>query len=367
MRNLVFRRNLLSLVIILLTVTLTPTVLQAQTSDNHPPLITSSAPTTVTAGQTYQYKIEAADRDNDPIQYRFSANPEGMSLTENIISWQPIKVGTFNVVVEASDNKNGYNSQSWQITVSPAAANIIVVAPNDKPTVINLGNHQQFAATVYDQYMNEVSDLNLVWSVTASIGSIDKHGLFVAEKGGQGSISATIGETTASIGVVVKDIRPALITKENTNTATTTAANQENSIIKKTTPTATPTATTEENTNEEIIAEANTNSNTNSEEKKEEKPCTNMPHWLIILLLILYPIILYIYYRYEKRHRAAGGWWLFPFFLTVVGLIIYYKYMCAGTYLWWPWLLVGLGIVATYWYKGKRRTDDFDSQEKLPF
>jgi hypothetical protein len=340
-----------------------PAVLQAQTDINHPPLITSQAVTSIVAGETYNYVVAATDSDGQTASWRLTESPENMTLAQSTVTWQPTKVGTYNVVIEAADQNSGYDTQAWQITVSPAAAATIVISPNEKPTNVNLGSSQKFSVLAYDQYQNEVATQGLVWSADTAIGTIDKDGTFVANTGGLGSISATLGSLKASAGIAVKDIRPSLVAVTNTNSSSNTnTSNQESSTIVNT-ATNTNAAV---NTNTQETLNPATNSNTNAEDvDKNTEPCTNMAHWLIIVILIIYPLMLAIYYGYEKRHRS-GGWWLFPIFVTVIGLIIYYKYICTGTYLWWPWILVGLGIALTWWYKGRRHSD-FDSQEKLPF
>jgi hypothetical protein len=342
-----------------------PAGLSAQTNGVHAPIITSQAPTTIVAGATYQYAITATDAGNDQITYTLTTSPEGMVIAGNTISWNPTKVGTYNVVIQATDQLSGFSSQAWQVTISAAAPATIVITPDNKPTSIDLGNNQQFSAKAYDAYQNELTTTGLVWSVGKSVGTIDASGLFLAGKAGSGTITASLATATTSIDVSVKDIRKSLVTVNNTNTSsnTNTAAPDNTTSVKTNSQKNTNTAT-----NQETItpaADTNLNSNTNTA-SDDAKSCTNMRRWLIIVLIILYPIILIVYFRYERRHHA-GGWWLFPFFLTVIGLIIYYKYICAGTYLWWPWVLVGLGILLTWWYKGRSRSGDFDHQEKLPF
>jgi len=343
-----------------------PAVLQAQTNINHPPLITSQAITSIVAGETYKYVATATDRDGQTVSWRLTEGPKNMTLDQSTITWQPTKVGTYNVVIEVTDQNGGYDTQAWQITVSPAAAATLVISPNEKPTNVNLGSSQKFSVLAYDQFHNEVSTQGLVWSVDTAIGTIDKDGTFVAKRGGLGSVTATLGSLKASAGIAVKDIRPSLVTVTNTNSSSnnnTNASNQESSFTVNTATNTNATANT--NTQETLNSATNSNTNTENADKNTE-PCTNMAHWLIILILIIYPIMLAIYYDYEKRHRS-GGWWLFPLFVTIIGLIIYYKYICAGTYLWWPWILAGLGIALTWWYKGKHHPQNFDSQEKLPF
>jgi len=354
--------RVLGIIIAVTMVTMPSAGLQAQTI-NHLPLITSQAITSIVAGETYKYEVTVLDTDGETVTLRLTESPENMTLEQNAITWQPTKVGTYNVVLEASDRNNGYDTQAWQITVTAAPAASLVITPNDKPTNVNLGGSQKFSARAYDQFQNEVSTSDLIWSADPAVGTIDQDGTFIATTGGLGSVTAALGEAKASSGLAVKDIRPDLVVVANTNSNAN--ANTSNQEAATTTNAATNTDTSTNTDSQETIS-SDTNANTNAESTNETtEPCTNMAHWLIIIMLIIYPIILVIYYGYEKRHRS-GGWWLFPIFITVIGLIVYYKYICAGTYLWWPWILVGLGVLLTWWYKGRRHSD-FDSQEKLPF
>lgn len=360
MRNSATWRGLIVTVVLAFGIIL-PISVHAQSA----PVITSTPPTTIIAGQIYTYKITASDQDNDPLTYSFTVNPEGMVLSSDTITWQPTKVGSANVVVQATDQKGGYSSQAWQVAVSAGQVSSIVILPNDRPTVINLGDSHQFSAAAFDAYNNSLPSTGLIWTTTDGLGTMSSNGFFVSNKAGTGTISAQIGDLKSTVEISVKDIRTSLVTLSNTNTNTTNT-NQQNSIVKNTNSAKTNTAGNSTNTNQQISPNTNANTNASTDENQTNQSCTNMKNWIIILILVLYPILLAIYYQYEKRH-TSGGWWLFPFFLTVVGLIIYYKYICSGTYLWWPWVLVGLGIIITWWVKGRKDSGDLGDQEKLPF
>ena len=57
---------------------------------NDPPLILSSSPSEFEVNIGYLYNIEAVDFDNDNLFYTISGAPEGMSINENLISWNMI-------------------------------------------------------------------------------------------------------------------------------------------------------------------------------------------------------------------------------------------------------------------------------------
>ncbi len=347
---------------------------------NDVPQITSAPVLTVVAGDTYTYPLTASDNDGDTLTWTLSVAPDGMTLDDQTIVWHPTTVGTYNVVVEVTDGNNGYDSQSWQVTVIPGAVARITVMPNDRPTVVIVGSHKQFVATAYDAYGNLVTTPNITWSTDPAYGSVSSDGFFTAEHGGVTYVAAQNGEVKQSNGVIVSDVGAEILlnantaTPTNTNTATNENVNDETNAN---TNTATEEeAPTNENTNaeNESVIEEGVTTTPESEEmiestEGEEEPCVNMAHWAIIVILIVYGLLLVIYYRYEKT-SPTNAWWILPTLLTIIALIIYYQNICPGEYLWWPWTMVGIGAIATIYYKGRREnpsdSSNDDSQTHLP-
>jgi len=328
---------------------------------NHAPIINSKPVTAVLAGAAYSYQLTAFDSDNDTVAFSLTTQPEGMTLANSQISWQPTKAGTYNVVAQASDAKNGYDSQSWQISVSVAEVASVIITPNDRPTVVEIGQTKQFSVTVADAYQNPIANPTIAWTTDAAVGTVSTTGLFTPTHGGTGFVAAQVGAVKASIGVIAKDTRTDQVTASTTNSTsdTNTAASIVNNVNKSTNKN----SNINTNTGEVISAEANTN--TQSTESTTTAACTNPSRKLIVFILVIYTIILAIYYSYERRHQN-NGWWIFPFLVTFIGVIIYYKYFCAETYLWWPWVLVGIGVILTLYYKFRRHTPD-TKQSELPF
>lgn len=86
---------------------------------NTPPTITSSPSTTAKIGDTYTYRVNATDNENDPLSYRLVTKPNGMSInSDGIISWTPSssQLGNNQVVVEVSDGTNTVR-QSFAVNV----------------------------------------------------------------------------------------------------------------------------------------------------------------------------------------------------------------------------------------------------------
>ncbi len=361
---------------------------QAQISNN-PPQITSAPTLTVTAGTPYTYVAAATDDDGDTLTWNLSVAPADMTLSGSTLTWGPTVTGIYNTVLEVTDGNNGYDSQTWQISVIPGAVARITVEPNDRPTIVNNGSNKQFVATAYDAYGNIVPTPDITWTTDATYGSVSSDGLFTAKQGGITYVAAQSGEVKQSNGVVVSDVAGNILKNVNTNAPLATNTNTEtNANTNEATNANTNTDTNVNaaaNTNEAVTND-NTNADTEemtgdeemtelpaadeaamSEEVTDDEPCTNMAHWAIILILVLYGVAIILYYRYEKT-APTSAWWILPTLLTIIALIIYYQNICPGEYLWWPWTMVGIGAITTIYYKGRRSdTDDgSDLQDTLP-
>jgi len=97
---------------------------------NQPPVITSIAPTTAFAGQTYQYPVSASDPENDALSFELTQAPAGMYIDAGtgLIEWQPTlaQLGDHDVTVRVTDANGGTDTQAFTVTVSD---------PNQAPTI----------------------------------------------------------------------------------------------------------------------------------------------------------------------------------------------------------------------------------------
>jgi len=355
---------------------LMPIKIQAATDDNNVPTITSSPLLTATSGQPYEYIVVVEDMDDDSISYSFTTAPSGMKIVNNTITWQPTSVGIANVALEITDNQGGYDNQTWQISVNAGDVDTIIITPNDRPTIINIGDNKQFSAKLFDKNSNEIFNATTTWSTDEQYGSIDANGLFLAKVGGIGFVAATVDKVKTSVGVVVKDIRDTLVTEDEIEeVAETTQEEPSDDTITSTAATETDTAAPEEETiteeggveGEETVYSDNEATEQDAEGETEE--CNNWPQWLIILMPIIYGVVLFVYYIYEHKKKTPS-WWIFPILLTAIALVIFYKYICTGTYGWWPWIVILIGMVLTALFKvvSKKNSDmDDASQTELPF
>ncbi|MBI5037150.1 MAG: hypothetical protein HZC01_00355 [Candidatus Kerfeldbacteria bacterium] len=334
---------------------------------NNAPEITSTPPLTIQADEAYGYTLAATDTNSDTLTWQLTVKPNGMTLAGNTISWNPSIVGTYNVVAEVTDGKDGYDTQVWQISVIPGVTTRVTIEPNANLSPIILGLSKQFTVSAIDAEGNATSTAGVVWSADSAIGTIGTDGLFQAERGGTGMITATLDGVSQSVSLTVVDTRDDQVspaTNANTNTA---APTNTNTTVTNTNTAGATNSSTNENANE---VASNTNTETPASETPatttDKQPCVNLVHWAIIVILLAYGLIVILYYRYE-RTAPTPAWWILPLLVTIIALIIYYQQICPGEYLWWPWAIVGIGVIATIYYKGKRGGDaGEDVQTKLP-
>ena len=89
---------------------------------NTPPTITSSAVTTIMAGETYHYDVQASDIDNDPLSFSLLAAPVGMTIDEfGRIVWETFTadLGPHAVTLVVTDSHGDGAPQGFTLTVSP--------------------------------------------------------------------------------------------------------------------------------------------------------------------------------------------------------------------------------------------------------
>src|SRR5207249_2411518 len=93
---------------------------------NAPPVITSTAVTTVTAGLPYRYDVQAGDADNtsnnpnaDPLTYQVSNAPAGMTIDRNgRLSWSPViaNIGTYpGILITVTDLYGATATQTFTL------------------------------------------------------------------------------------------------------------------------------------------------------------------------------------------------------------------------------------------------------------
>ena len=87
--------------------------------DNNPPQISSVPGTTATTGAPYSYQVIASDADGDPLSYALSTAPAGMTVSAaGLVEWLPGTLGSFDVVIDVTDDNGGLTQQAYTLVVS---------------------------------------------------------------------------------------------------------------------------------------------------------------------------------------------------------------------------------------------------------
>ena len=113
---------------------------------NTAPTIESTPDPEVSAGDSYQYDVQASDAEGDRLSYRLVQGPAGMtidSLGRLIGDTTSADIGTFDVEIEVSDSRGLTTSQSYQLAVSAdTEAPMVTLIQNN--TVVELGEAVTF-------------------------------------------------------------------------------------------------------------------------------------------------------------------------------------------------------------------------------
>jgi hypothetical protein len=87
---------------------------------NRAPKFVSKAVTATVAGMPYQYLSKASDDDGDTLEFYLVSGPQGMTVgsANGMVSWTPVSVGNFSVVLKVEDGKGAEALQEFTITVA---------------------------------------------------------------------------------------------------------------------------------------------------------------------------------------------------------------------------------------------------------
>lgn len=115
-----------------------------------PPKITSTAPATAAAGQTYRYEVIVSNPDDDVLSFDLPVKPDGMvvdALT-GTIDWEPTdsQLGPQNVVLRLTDNKGDVVLQSFTVQVDEESPPVITSTPPTQPAQSGLPYQYQVEA-----------------------------------------------------------------------------------------------------------------------------------------------------------------------------------------------------------------------------
>jgi len=132
-------------------------------SVNHPPVINSTALTSITAGSTYRYDVKATDPDGDPLTYSLLTGPAGMSIDAlGRLTWttSTANVGTQHVSIAVADNHGASVAQLFDVNVV-ADTQPPQVALSVTPSPANLGSQVTFLVTAVDNVKVQSLELTI--------------------------------------------------------------------------------------------------------------------------------------------------------------------------------------------------------------
>jgi subtilisin family serine protease len=114
--------------------------------------------------------------------------------------------GIYHVNVTGTSTTTGLsvanNTETITVTSAPSVLTSIEVIPS--ASTLDVGDPQQFTATAYDQFGNEVTNIIFAWtSSNTTVGTINDAGYFTALAAGATTINATNGSIVGSAYVTV--------------------------------------------------------------------------------------------------------------------------------------------------------------------
>jgi fibro-slime domain-containing protein/RHS repeat-associated protein len=100
----------------------------------------------------YSYQVRAVDSDGGAITYALLKGPEGMTINPDtgLVSWPPdrIRVGTYEVVVEALDETGPTDTQTYTLTVSGSSYDGQLAFTSTPPESVEPGETYTYTPTV---------------------------------------------------------------------------------------------------------------------------------------------------------------------------------------------------------------------------
>jgi RHS repeat-associated protein len=167
---------------------------------NQPPVISSTAPTTITAGLLYAYDVQATDPDGDPLTYTLTTGPTGMTLdSSGRLRWTTgiPNIGTAHVGLTVDDDRGGSVAQSFDVSVE-ADTQAPKVNLSFSPNPADLGSKVTFLVSAADNVGVTALDLTVGGTPVA----LDPTGRATLTMNNAGDISivATASDAAGNIG-----------------------------------------------------------------------------------------------------------------------------------------------------------------------
>lgn len=259
-------------------------------------------------------------------QMTLTSDEKDATLTST--SFASTKTGTWTITANAGDLK-----ATKQVTVMSDAPTKIIIE-GDATRSIELDKDITLSSSLVDQYGNIATD-EVTWTTSSDNITVDVNGKVTAKTIGTATVTATSGEFSATVEISVSEKTTSVTANTNSETNTNTATTDE--------------VASEDNAGVLISPEEeNTTETTNNE------ACKKLELWILAIVLLVYVLVLLAYYALIRREDDKS-WWIFPALLTVIGIIIWNKYLCPDTVQWFPWLLVAFGLGMTGYGRGQMR------------
>ncbi|MDF1780153.1 MAG: putative Ig domain-containing protein, partial [Alcanivoracaceae bacterium] len=105
--------------------------------ENAAPEFTSTPPPSAVSGHTYFYTPQTFDSNGDTVVLALTSAPTGASIAGGVMRWTPTleQVGTHSITVRAEDNRGGWATQTFTLTVAINSPPVVTSVPPVSATV----------------------------------------------------------------------------------------------------------------------------------------------------------------------------------------------------------------------------------------
>jgi hypothetical protein len=117
---------------------------------NESPVISkvAASPAAVISGDSTTITATAADPDDDPITYSWSASEGTITGTGSQVTWtSPNKSGDFKIDVTVKDNRGGQTTGSVTVAVSPTTMTVTLNPVDTETGTVDQKNHSDYSVT----------------------------------------------------------------------------------------------------------------------------------------------------------------------------------------------------------------------------
>lgn len=295
---------------------------------------------TATADETLTFSTQLTDAQGNSWvatgQTAFSTTEDNAELTNNVYKLKT--AGSFVVTAKIAGL-----SVDVPVTVTPGKPASINLTPS-QPFNLSVGDTQAISTKLYDAQGNEITTKDAGRTLVGDAASLTDDGNLQGIKPGTVTLHAGYGDLDVQTEITIV----AAAEKTDNNTEGRVLGESINGETNQDTTTNTP--------NESITTPIEEENQSTENTATETEECSAIELWVAIVILAVYGVILLGYYALIKRDEDKS-WWIFPVLLTAIGVIIWTKYFCDGAYPWWPWVLILLGALVTWYGRSPMRKD----------